>query len=63
MTDHVRSNRATWDADADAWVERGREAWAAEEVTWGIWHVPEGELGLLPDVAGLDVVELGCGRG
>ena len=63
MTDHVRANRATWDTDADAWVERGREAWAAEEITWGIWHVPEAELGLLPDVAGLDVIELGCGTG
>jgi SAM-dependent methyltransferase len=38
-------------------------AWSAEEISWGIWEVPESELGLLPDVAGLDVVELGCGTG
>jgi SAM-dependent methyltransferase len=27
----------------------------------GVWHIPETELGVLGDVAGLDVVELGCG--
>jgi SAM-dependent methyltransferase len=40
---------------------RAAEAWAAEEVSWGIWGVPESELGVLGDVSGLDVVELGCG--
>lgn len=37
------------------------EAWAQEEITWGVWGVPETELGVLGDVSGLDVVELGCG--
>ena len=35
--------------------------WATEEITWGMLGVPERELGLLADVAGKDVVELGCG--
>jgi SAM-dependent methyltransferase len=61
--EHVLRNRASWDEDADNWVERGRTAWSAGEVSWGIWEVPESDLGLLPDVAGLDVVELGCGTG
>ncbi len=61
--DHVLANRVSWDADADHWVERGRVAWAADDITWGIWNVPESELGLLPDVHDLDVVELGCGTG
>ncbi len=61
--EHVLRNRASWDADADNWVERGRASWASEHVHWGIWGVPESELGLLPDVDGLDVVELGCGTG
>jgi SAM-dependent methyltransferase len=61
--DHVLANRASWDADADNWVERGRVLWASEEPRWGIWQVPESELRLLPDVRGLDVVELGCGTG
>ena len=35
--------------------------WQAEEIDWGVWSVPEGEVGVIGDVAGLDVVELGCG--
>ena len=31
------------------------------EISWGIWAVDESELNVLGDVAGLDVVELGCG--
>ena len=61
--DHVLANRESWDADAENWVERGREAWSAEEITWGIWSVPERTVHLLPDVDGIDVVELGCGTG
>lgn len=59
--DHVRVNRAAWDVLAAEYEEPGRRAWALAEPTWGIWHVPESELRMLPDVAGLDVVELGCG--
>jgi SAM-dependent methyltransferase len=59
--DHVIANRASWDADAENWVERGRVLWALDEPRWGIWQVPESTLGLLPDVGDLDAVELGCG--
>jgi hypothetical protein len=45
---HVLANRASWDADADEWVERGRILWATDEITWGTWGVPESGLGLLP---------------
>jgi hypothetical protein len=31
-------------ADADNWVDRGRILWAADEITWGIWGVPESKL-------------------
>jgi SAM-dependent methyltransferase len=41
--------------------ERARQAWASEEIGWGMWGLPESQLGVLGDVAGLDVVELGCG--
>jgi SAM-dependent methyltransferase len=37
------------------------EAWQQEEIRWGVFQVPETEVGALPDVAGKDVVELGCG--
>ena len=40
---------------------RAEQAWAQDEITWGVWHVPESELSALPDVTGKDVVELGCG--
>jgi SAM-dependent methyltransferase len=58
--DHVRINRATWDVDAPNWVEAGRRAWAMQEPVWGR-GVPESELRLLPDVSGLDTIEIGCG--
>lgn len=61
--DHVLANRVSWDADADAWVERGRVLWASDEPCWGVWSVPESELRLLPEVGGRDTVELGCGTG
>jgi SAM-dependent methyltransferase len=62
-SDHVQANRASWDAEADDWVERGRVLWAGGDITWGIWGVPESELNLLADVRGLDAIELGCGTG
>jgi SAM-dependent methyltransferase len=61
--DHVLRNRSAWDDDAASWVEPGRRAWSGEP-TWGVWWVPDTRLQLLPDdVAGMDVVELGCGTG
>ncbi len=60
--DHVRRNRAVWDGWAGDYVAAGERAWTAAEPYWGIWAVPESQVGLLPDgVAGLDTVELGCG--
>ena len=61
LPDHVVANRAYWTIEAAAYVEPGRRAWADPEPTWGIWGVPESEAGILPDVAGLDTIELGCG--
>jgi len=63
VDDHVVSNRANWDADADNWVAPGRERWEDPRIRWGTWDVPEDELHLLPELDGLDVVELGCGTG
>ena len=59
--DHVRRNREVWDGWAKDYVDQGRRAWSRDEPTWGIWHVPESTIGVVPDVAGKDVVELGCG--
>jgi SAM-dependent methyltransferase len=48
-------------ANADHTDARAEEAWAKDEIDWGVFRVPESELQALPDVAGKDVVELGCG--
>ena len=61
LPEHVAANREAWDRWADEFEPRGRRAWA-NEPSWGIWNVPETELRLLPpDLAGMDVIELGCG--
>lgn len=60
--DYVEKNRAAWDRWALHYTATGRKAWTENELRWGIWGVPESDLGLLTKVpAGADVVELGCG--
>jgi SAM-dependent methyltransferase len=55
-------NRELWTrSNAEYTDGRARGAWEQDEIRWGIWKVPESELRALPDVAGKDVVELGCG--
>lgn len=60
---HVALNRRYWDENAAAWhgpLARGH--WSRTEQTWGLWNTPESQVGLFPDgVAGMGVVELGCG--
>jgi SAM-dependent methyltransferase len=56
------ANRELWTrVNSEYADEHAFRAWAADEITWGIFDVPETQLGVLGDVAGLDVVELGCG--
>ena len=61
LTGHARINREVWDGLAGEFAADGELKWAMDDPVWGIWKIPERELGVLPDVAGLDVVELGCG--
>jgi len=61
LSEHAKRNRAMWDEWSPEWVEPGRRNWAQEEPTWGIWQIPEAELKVLPEVSGLDVLEIGCG--
>lgn len=60
LSRHAAKNRAYWEAQSDAYQDRHGEQ-IAGGVGWGVWQVPEAELQALPDVAGLDVLELGCG--
>jgi SAM-dependent methyltransferase len=60
--DYVERNRAAWDRWAKQYTVTARKAWTSRELTWGIWSVPEAELGLLHAISpGSDVIELGCG--
>lgn len=61
LPDYAVRNREYWTGQAGEYAERAARNWAREEITWGVWGVPEAELHALPDVAGKDVVELGCG--
>jgi SAM-dependent methyltransferase len=58
----TQRNVAVWTtANAEYTDGRAEHGWAREELTWGVFGVPESSLGTLGDVEGLDVVELGCG--
>ena len=59
--EHVLRNRLAWNVMAAEYVAPGRRNWEREEPTWGIWGIPDAEVGILPNVDGLDVIELGCG--
>jgi len=60
--EYVAQNVAVWTRNnADFTGPRAHEAWAKEEIDWGVFCVPESVVNALGDVSGLDVVELGCG--
>ncbi|HEU4656018.1 MAG TPA: class I SAM-dependent methyltransferase [Capillimicrobium sp.] len=62
LSEHAARNREAWDAYAARYQERhGPQLEASGGLAWGVWQLPEAELRILGDVAGLDVLELGCG--
>jgi len=65
VDDHVPVNRDHWDRTAPTMVAAAERLWATRSITWGMWDVPEAELGLLGapplDLGGVRSVELGCG--
>jgi SAM-dependent methyltransferase len=62
LGDYLRRNLEVWTASAAEYAAWAPRAWASEP-NWGIWRIPESELRLLPDVAGKDVLDDGCGTG
>jgi SAM-dependent methyltransferase len=54
-------NRVYWDRTTDEYQERHKEFIRQPEPRWGVWQIPDSELGVLGDVTGKDVLELGCG--
>lgn len=62
ISDDAVRNRQDWtEANAEFTDRQAPSRWAADDITWGCFDVPEAGLGTLGDVSGLDVVELGCG--
>ena len=59
----IERNQAYWTSQAADYAVAGLRSWSTDEFTWGQFGVPEAEVGALPDVAGKDVVEIGCGTG
>ena len=59
--DALRNRQAWTKTNAEYTDARALEAWAKPEIDWGVFGIPESELGVLGDVAGKDVIELGCG--
>ena len=57
------------DRNVVAWTKANAEhtdgaaprQWSRDEISWGVFGVPEPSVGSIGDVEGLDVVELGCG--
>jgi ubiquinone/menaquinone biosynthesis C-methylase UbiE len=65
MTEHERINRALWNDYSEKYQRMNapqiREQAFSGDIAWGVWGIPESELNVLGDVAGKDVLELGCG--
>lgn len=62
LPDYAIRNRVVWTAaNAKYTAARAHESWAKDDVSWGVFGIPEAELHVLPDLHGLDVIELGCG--
>jgi SAM-dependent methyltransferase len=63
LSEHAARTREQWNRAAPDWVAAGRAAWKRPRPDWGMWAVPEEQVHILPDVRGLDVIDLGCGTG
>jgi len=62
LPEHALRNRELWTRSNAEYTDGSAErAWAQDEITWGMFKVRESEVEVLGDVAGLDVLDLGCG--
>ena len=61
LSEHARRNRAAWNADADDYQAQHGQQLVGDGRAWGTWGLLESELQVLGDVAGRDILELGCG--
>ena len=57
--ERIAANAAQWTkTNAEFTDAQAERSWRNDEITWGVFNIPDRWLG---DVAGLDVIELGCG--
>jgi SAM-dependent methyltransferase len=62
LSEDAERNRAVWTkANAEYTDKQAAETWGRGEPSWGTYGASESELNVLEDVAGKDVIELGCG--
>lgn len=54
-------NREVWDRWSDGYQAKHGGPLRDDAAAWGLWRIPEAELGILGDVRGRHVLELGCG--
>jgi len=60
--DDLARNRDLWSVLNEQFTDSAADsAWTADDVRWGLFGVPDRDLGALDHVEGLDVVELACG--
>lgn len=60
--DYLQGNIEAWQKRAAEYARHAEEAWASDQPCWGIWEIPESDVGFLPeDMSGLSCIELGCG--
>ncbi|MHB8588053.1 MAG: class I SAM-dependent methyltransferase [Candidatus Dormibacteraceae bacterium] len=62
LPEYALRNRALWTiSNARYTAASAHDSWAQDQIRWGVFKVPEDEVQVLPEVRGLDVIELGCG--
>ena len=60
----IALNRRLWAIVNERYTDAAAEGmWRRPEMAWGLFSVPESQLGVLGDVRGLDVLDLACGTG
>jgi len=59
--DPVSTNRGYWNRESAEYQKLHGDSLTRTARAWGVWRIPESELDALGEVAGKDVLELGCG--
>ena len=60
-SDQALRNREHWDDESDEYQAVHGPQLNVDDLIWGAWSIPESELGVLGEIEGKDILELGCG--